>query len=177
MVQLRGSPSPPCPAVSWVPAGAAEPQELLCWVMLAAGTAGTIFSFISYPGAIAPLCFHCTRLNPPLSVLPGRARPQGLRFSGYPHVQLGTQGRASQGVPGEGTGSPGCHQPPQSEPAASQKPPARAARAGFADKEPPPSGTGSAWLFQHPQQGHGGCPHSIALGCPVPQWPTEAGNE
>lgn len=57
-VQLRGSPSPPCPAARRVPGGLAEPRELLCREMLATGTAGTVFSLVSYPGAIAGLCFR-----------------------------------------------------------------------------------------------------------------------
>lgn len=125
-VQLRGSPSPPCPAASQVLVGLAEPREPLCWEMPAPPA---VFSpWFPTREPLQGCVLTSAHINPPLCVTLGRAQQRGLRLRGYPHGQLGTQGRASHGVPREGVGSPGCCQPPE--------PPAPAIR-GCCKPEPP----------------------------------------
>lgn len=139
-MQLRGSPSSPYPATSRVPSRLAEPQELLYWEMPAAGTADTVFSLVSYPGAIAQLCFHKHTLKSTSLRTAKEGTAVGASFERVPLWAAGDGGKSLIGgpqggcrVPREGAGSPGCCQPPV--------PPATAIRAccqGWLCKPGPP---------------------------------------
>lgn len=162
-VQLRGSPSSPYPATSRVPSRLAEPQELLYWEMPAAGTADTVFSLVSYPGAIAQLCFHKHTLKSTSLRTAKEGTAVGASFERVPLWAAGDGGKSLIGGPQGGCRVPRVLPTPS---ATSHSHQSLLSGLALQTRTPPPSGTGSVRLFQHPQQGHGCCPHSAASRCP-----------